>query len=191
MVLEQNQVLITDTTMRDAHQSLLATRVRSQDMLRVLETSAKKMPQFFSYECWGGATFDVAYRFLKEDPWKRLRAMRKKAPNVLLQMLIRGANAVGYTSYPDNVVKNFVELAAKNGIDVFRIFDSLNSLDNMKGTIEAVREMGKVAEVVLCYTGDILDPSRSKYNLDYYVSMAKALEDAGATSLPSRIWQDS
>lgn len=104
-VLEQNQVLITDTTMRDAHQSLLATRVRSQDMLRVLETSAKKMPQFFSYECWGGATFDVAYRFLKEDPWKRLRAMRKKAPNVLLQMLIRGANAVGYTSYPDNVVK--------------------------------------------------------------------------------------
>ena len=179
-VLEQNQVLITDTTMRDAHQSLLATRVRSQDMLRVLETSAKKMPQFFSYECWGGATFDVAYRFLKEDPWKRLRAMRKKAPNVLLQMLIRGANAVGYTSYPDNVVKNFVELAAKNGIDVFRIFDSLNSLDNMKGTIEAVRETGKVAEVALCYTGDILDPSRSKYNLDYYVSMAKALEDAGA-----------
>ena len=179
-VLEQNQVLITDTTMRDAHQSLLATRVRSQDMLRVLETSAKKMPQFFSYECWGGATFDVAYRFLKEDPWKRLRAMREKAPNILLQMLIRGANAVGYTSYPDNVVKNFVELAAKNGIDVFRIFDSLNSLDNMKGTIEAVRETGKVAEVALCYTGDILDPSRPKYNLDYYVSMAKALEDAGA-----------
>ena len=191
MVLEQNQVLITDTTMRDAHQSLLATRVRSQDMLRVLETSAKKMPQFFSYECWGGATFDVAYRFLKEDPWKRLRAMRKKAPNVLLQMLIRGANAVGYTSYPDNVVKNFVELAAKNGIDVFRIFDSLNSLDNMKGTIEAVREMGKVAEVALCYTGDILDPSRSKYNLDYYVSMLRPLKTPAPTSLPSRIWQDS
>ena len=130
-------------------------------MLRVLETASKKLPQFFSYECWGGATFDVAYRFLYEDPWERLRQMREKAPNILLQMLIRGANAVGYTSYPDNVVKNFVELSARNGIDVFRIFDSLNSLDNMYGTIQAVRETGKIAEVALCYTGDILDSSRT------------------------------
>lgn len=120
-ILDQKKVLVTDTTMRDAHQSLMATRVRTIDMLRVLETASKKIPNFFSYECWGGATFDVAYRFLYEDPWERLRLMRKAAPNILLQMLIRGANAVGYTSYPDNVVKNFVQLSAKNGIDVFRI----------------------------------------------------------------------
>ena len=179
-ILDQKKVLITDTTMRDAHQSLMATRVRSIDMLRVLEAASKKLPGFFSYECWGGATFDVAYRFLYEDPWDRLRQMRKKAPNILLQMLIRGANAVGYTSYPDNVVKNFVQLSAKNGIDVFRIFDSLNSLDNMYETVQAVRETGKIAEVALCYTGDILDPSRPKYNLDYYVHMAKELQNAGA-----------
>ena len=179
-ILDQKKVLITDTTMRDAHQSLMATRVRSIDMLRVLEAASKKLPGFFSYECWGGATFDVAYRFLYEDPWDRLRQMRKKAPNILLQMLIRGANAVGYTSYPDNVVKNFVQLSAKNGIDVFRIFDSLNSLDNMYETVQSVRETGKIAEVALCYTGDILDPSRPKYNLDYYVRMAKELQNAGA-----------
>lgn len=179
-ILDQKKVLITDTTMRDAHQSLMATRVRTIDMLRVLETASKKLPQFFSYECWGGATFDVAYRFLYEDPWERLRQMREKAPNILLQMLIRGANAVGYTSYPDNVVKNFVELSAKNGIDVFRIFDSLNSLDNMYGTIQAVRETGKIAEVALCYTGDILDSSRTKYDLAYYINMAKELQNAGA-----------
>ena len=179
-ILDQKKVLLTDTTMRDAHQSLMATRVRTIDMLRVLETASKKLPGFFSYECWGGATFDVAYRFLYEDPWERLRQMRKKAPNILLQMLIRGANAVGYTSYPDNVVKNFVELSAKNGIDVFRIFDSLNSLDNMYETVQAVRETGKIAEVALCYTGDILDASRPKYNLDYYVKMAKELQNAGA-----------
>lgn len=179
-ILDQKKVLLTDTTMRDAHQSLMATRVRTIDMLRVLETASKKLPGFFSYECWGGATFDVAYRFLYEDPWERLRQMRKKAPNILLQMLIRGANAVGYTSYPDNVVKNFVELSAKNGIDVFRIFDSLNSLDNMYETVQAVRETGKIAEVALCYTGDILDASRPKYNLEYYVKMAKELQNAGA-----------
>lgn len=179
-ILAQKQVLFTDTTMRDAHQSLMATRVRTIDMLRVLESASKKLPNFFSYECWGGATFDVAYRFLYEDPWERLRQMRKKAPNILLQMLIRGANAVGYTSYPDNVVKNFVDLSAKNGVDVFRVFDSLNSLDNMYGTVQAVRETGKIAEVALCYTGDILDASRSKYNLDYYVKMAKELQHAGA-----------
>ena len=179
-ILDQKKVLLTDTTMRDAHQSLLATRVRTIDMLRVLETAAKKLPHFFSYECWGGATFDVAYRFLYEDPWVRLRQICEKSPNTLHQMLIRGANAVGYTSYPDNVVKNFVDLSAKNGIDVFRIFDSLNSLDNMYETIQAVRETGKIAEVALCYTGDILDPSRPKYNLDYYVKMAKEIEKAGA-----------
>lgn len=179
-IKEQQKVFFTDTTMRDAHQSLFATRVRSIDMLRVLETASKKIPNLFSYECWGGATFDVAYRFLYEDPWVRLRQMRKKAPNILLQMLVRGANAVGYTSYPDNVVKNFIDLSAKNGIDVFRVFDSLNSLDNMYGTIQAVRENNKLAEVALCYTGDILDPSRDKYDLKYYVNMAKELQNAGA-----------
>lgn len=179
-ILDQKKILFTDTTMRDAHQSLMATRVRSIDMLRVLEATAKKLPGMFSFECWGGATFDVAYRFLYEDPWVRLREMRKLAPNILLQMLIRGANAVGYTSYPDNVVKNFVDLSAKNGIDVFRIFDSLNSLDNMYETVQAVRETGKIAEVALCYTGDILDPSRAKYDLNYYINMAKELQNAGA-----------
>lgn len=179
-IKEQKKVFFTDTTMRDAHQSLFATRVRSIDMLRVLEAASKKLPNLFSYECWGGATFDVAYRFLYEDPWVRLRQMRKKAPNILLQMLVRGANAVGYTSYPDNVVKNFIDLSAKNGIDVFRVFDSLNSLDNMYGTIQAVRENNKLAEVALCYTGDILDPSRNKYDLRYYVNMAKELQNAGA-----------
>lgn len=179
-IKEQQKVFFTDTTMRDAHQSLFATRVRSIDMLRVLETASKKLPNLFSYECWGGATFDVAYRFLYEDPWVRLRQMRKKAPNILLQMLVRGANAVGYTSYPDNVVKNFIDLSAKNGIDVFRVFDSLNSLNNMYGTIQAVRENNKLAEVALCYTGDILDPSRDKYDLKYYVNMAKELQNAGA-----------
>lgn len=179
-IKDQKKVFFTDTTMRDAHQSLFATRVRSIDMLRVLETASKKLPNLFSYECWGGATFDVAYRFLYEDPWVRLRQMRKKAPNILLQMLVRGANAVGYTSYPDNVVKNFIDLSAKNGIDVFRVFDSLNSLDNMYGTIQAVRENNKLAEVALCYTGDILDPSRDKYDLKYYVNMAKELQNAGA-----------
>lgn len=179
-IKEQQKVFFTDTTMRDAHQSLFATRVRSIDMLRGLETASKKLPNLFSYECWGGATFDVAYRFLYEDPWVRLRQMRKKAPNILLQMLVRGANAVGYTSYPDNVVKNFIDLSAKNGIDVFRVFDSLNSLDNMYGTIQAVRENNKLAEVALCYTGDILDPSRDKYDLKYYVNMAKELQNAGA-----------
>ncbi|WP_296902678.1 pyruvate carboxylase [uncultured Megasphaera sp.] len=179
-VKDQKKVFFTDTTMRDAHQSLFATRVRSIDMLRVLEAASKKLPNLFSYECWGGATFDVAYRFLYEDPWVRLRQMRKKAPNILLQMLVRGANAVGYTSYPDNVVKNFIDLSAKNGIDVFRVFDSLNSLDNMYGTIQAVRDNNKVAEVALCYTGDILDPSRDKYDLKYYVNMAKELQNAGA-----------
>lgn len=177
---DEKKVYFTDTTMRDAHQSLFATRLRTIDMTRVIDATAKMMPNLFSLECWGGATFDVAYRFLDEDPWERLRKLRAGAPNILLQMLLRGANAVGYTSYPDNVVRNFVQLAAKNGIDVFRVFDSLNSLENMQVSIDEVRNTGKIAEVSLCYTGDILDSSRPKYNLAYYVTMAKELERAGA-----------
>lgn len=179
-VLSQKEVLLTDTTFRDAHQSLFATRLRTNDMLKVMRTTAGKLPGLFSFECWGGATFDVAYRFLDESPWQRLAQFREAAPNMLFQMLLRGANAVGYTSYPDNVVKEFIRLAAQNGIDVFRIFDSLNGLDNMRLSIDAVREAGKVAEAALCYTGDILDPNRDKYDLKYYVNMAKELEKAGA-----------
>lgn len=179
-VLAQQEVLITDTTFRDAHQSLFATRLRTADMLRVMRDTAGKLPGLFSFECWGGATFDVTYRFLDESPWQRLNQFRQAAPNILFQMLLRGANAVGYTSYPDNVVKEFIKLAAKNGIDVFRIFDSLNGLDNMRLSIDTVREAGKVAEAALCYTGDILDPRRDKYDLKYYVDMARELEKAGA-----------
>ncbi len=179
-VLAQQEVLITDTTFRDAHQSLFATRLRTADMLRVMRDTAGKLPGLFSFECWGGATFDVAYRFLDESPWQRLSQFREAAPNILFQMLLRGANAVGYTSYPDNVVKEFIRLAAKNGIDVFRIFDSLNGLDNMRLSIDTVRKAGKVAEAALCYTGDILDPRRDKYDLQYYVNMACELEKAGA-----------
>ena len=179
-VMAQKEVLLTDTTFRDAHQSLFATRLRTNDMLKVMRDTAGKLPGLFSFECWGGATFDVAYRFLDESPWQRLAQFREAAPNILFQMLLRGANAVGYTSYPDNVVRQFIQLAAKNGIDVFRIFDSLNGLDNMRLSIDTVRETGKVAEAALCYTGDILDPSRDKYDLNYYVSMAKELEKAGA-----------
>ena len=179
-VMEQKEVLLTDTTFRDAHQSLLATRMRTADMLRVMQTTAARLPNLFSFECWGGATFDVAYRFLDESPWQRLQQFRQAAPHMLFQMLLRGANAVGYTSYPDNVVQEFIKLAAKNGIDIFRIFDSLNGLENMRLSLEAVRSTGKVAEAALCYTGDILDPRRDKYDLDYYVTMAKELEKAGA-----------
>ena len=179
-VREQKEVLLTDTTFRDAHQSLFATRLRTADMLRVTRETAGRLPELFSLECWGGATFDVAYRFLDESPWKRLQEMRAAAPNILFQMLLRGANAVGYTSYPDNVVREFIRLSAKNGVDVFRVFDSLNSLDNMRLSLDAVRECNKVAEAALCYTGDILDPERDKYNLKYYVDMARELERAGA-----------
>ena len=179
-VQAQSEVLITDTTFRDAHQSLFATRLRTNDMMKVAAATAGKLPNLFSFECWGGATFDVAYRFLDESPWDRLQQFRMKAPNILLQMLLRGANAVGYTSYPDNVVKEFIHLAAKNGVDVFRIFDSLNGLDNMRLSIDTVRECNKVAEAALCYTGDILDSRRDKYDLKYYVDMAKELAAAGA-----------
>lgn len=179
-VKEQKEVLLTDTTMRDAHQSLLATRMRTHDMLNIISPTAHTLPNLFSLEMWGGATFDVAYRFLNEDPWKRLEALRAQAPNILFQMLFRASNAVGYTSYPDNVIRAFVAQAAKSGIDVFRIFDSLNWLDAMTVSIDAVRQAGKVAEVALCYAGDILDPLRTKYDLKYYVNMAKEVEQAGA-----------
>jgi pyruvate carboxylase len=178
-IKQQNKVLLTDTTMRDAHQSLLATRFRTKDMLKIIDPTVRLLPNLFSLEMWGGATFDVAYRFLKEDPWERLTLLRQQAPNVLFQMLLRGANAVGYTNYPDNVVKAFVAKAAASGIDVFRIFDSLNWLEGMMVSIEAVRESGKVAEAAFCYTGDVLDTKRSKYDLNYYVKLAKELEKAG------------
>jgi pyruvate carboxylase len=179
-VKEQEQVLLTDTTFRDAHQSLLATRVRTKDLLAIADPTAKLLPDLFSLEMWGGATFDVAYRFLKEDPWDRLISLRERIPNVLFQMLLRSSNAVGYKNYPDNLIKEFVEKSAQAGIDVFRIFDSLNWVKGMTLAIDAVRDSGKLAEAAICYTGDIGDSTRVKYDLDYYVSMAKELEQAGA-----------
>lgn len=179
-IQEQPRVLLTDTTFRDAHQSLLATRVRTIDLLRIAEPTARLLPNLFSLEMWGGATFDVAYRFLKEDPWDRLLKLRERIPNVLFQMLLRSANAVGYKNYPDNVIREFVDKSAQAGIDVFRIFDSLNWVKGMTVAIDAVRQSGKIAEAAICYTGDILDPSRPKYNLDYYKALAKELEQAGA-----------
>lgn len=178
-VKEQKEVLITDTTFRDAHQSLLATRIRTKDILDVMNPTAKLLPGLFSMEMWGGATFDVAMRFLKEDPWERLALLREQCPNVLFQMLLRASNAVGYKNYPDNVVRSFVTKSAEAGMDVFRVFDSLNWIEGMKVAIDAVLSTGKVCEASLCYTGDILDPARSKYDLNYYVSMAKELEQAG------------
>lgn len=177
---KQDKVLLTDTTFRDAHQSLLATRVRTYDMLKIAEPTQKLLPDLFSLEMWGGATFDVSYRFLKEDPWERLIKLREKIPNILFQMLFRGSNAVGYKNYPDNVIEEFIKVAAHSGIDVFRIFDSLNWVKGMEIAIQAVRDVGKVAEATICYTGDIHDPSRSKYNLKYYLDLAKELENQGA-----------
>ncbi|MFN3652724.1 MAG: pyruvate carboxylase [Armatimonadota bacterium] len=179
-VRDQKRLLVTDTTLRDAHQSLLATRVRSVDMLQVADAIARDFPNLFSLEMWGGATFDVTMRFLFEDPWERLAQLRERVPNVLFQMLLRGANAVGYTNYPDNVVREFVRVAAREGIDVFRIFDSLNYVPAMLPAIEAVRETGAIAEAAICYTGDLFDPERPKYHLDYYLRLAKELEKAGA-----------
>ncbi|WP_374721053.1 pyruvate carboxylase [Peribacillus tepidiphilus] len=179
-IKEQKEVLITDTTFRDAHQSLLATRVRTTDLLHIAEPTAKMLPNLFSMEMWGGATFDVAYRFLKEDPWERLLSLREKMPNILFQMLLRGSNAVGYKNYPDNVIREFVKLSAEAGIDVFRIFDSLNWIKGMEVAIDAVRKTGKIAEAAICYTGDINDPTRVKYNLEYYKNLAKELENQGA-----------
>jgi pyruvate carboxylase len=177
---DQKQLLITDTTMRDGHQSLLATRMRSIDMIKAAPAYAANMHQLFSVECWGGATFDVAYRFLQECPWQRLRDIRKAMPNIMTQMLLRASNGVGYTNYPDNVVQSFVAQAASSGVDVFRVFDSLNWVDNMRVAMEAVIKAEKVCEGTICYTGDLLDPARSKYDLKYYVGMAKELEAAGA-----------
>jgi pyruvate carboxylase len=179
-MLAQEQVLLTDTTMRDAHQSLFATRMRSIDHLAIASAYGKLLPELFSLECWGGATFDVAMRFLKEDPWERLRGIKTRAPNILLQMLLRASNAVGYTNYPDNVVRYFVERAADAGVDVFRVFDSLNWVENMRVAMDAVLESGKLCEAAICYTGDLTDPSKTKYDLDYYVKMARELEQAGA-----------
>ncbi len=176
----EQRVLVTDTTFRDAHQSLLATRMRSYDMLQIAGSYAERLPNLFSIECWGGATFDVAMRFLHECPWQRLRGLRERMPNVLLQMLLRGSNAVGYTNYPDNVVEYFVQQAAHEGIDVFRIFDSLNWVENMRVAIDAVIATGKLAEGAICYTGNLSDPTCTKYDLKYYVQLAKSLERAGA-----------
>lgn len=180
LVQMNKKVLVTDTTFRDAHQSLLATRVRSKDLIDVTKPTATLLPNLFSMEVWGGATFDVAYRFLKEDPWKRLEAIRALAPNTLLQMLLRASNAVGYKNYPDNVIQQFVKQSAASGVDVFRIFDSLNWVKSMEIAIDAVGNAGKIAEAAICYTGDLNDPKRAKYNLAYYKKMAKELENAGA-----------
>lgn len=182
-VKSQNKLLLTDTTMRDAHQSLMATKVRTKDMLDIAEATSVLGNDLFSLEMWGGATYDVAYRFLHESPWKRLEELRKKIPNICFQMLLRGANAVGYKNYPDNVVKEFIKQSAESGIDIFRIFDSLNWLKNMEVAVDEVKKSGKVAEVALCYTGDILDKSRGKYDLHYYVQKAKEVENMGADIL--------
>jgi len=176
----RKSVLLTDTTMRDGHQSLLATRMRSFDMIAVAPAYAERLPGLFSVECWGGATFDVAYRFLQECPWQRLRDLRAAMPNILTQMLLRGANGVGYTNYPDNVVRFFVQRAAETGVDVFRVFDSLNWVENMRLAMDAVLETGRICEGAICYTGDVLDPDRAKYDLKYYVAMGQKLRDAGA-----------
>lgn len=179
-MLDQKQLLITDTSMRDGHQSLLATRMRSIDMIRVAPSYAANLPGLFSVECWGGATFDVAYRFLQECPWQRLRDIRARMPNLMTQMLLRASNGVGYTNYPDNVVQEFVRQAAETGVDVFRVFDSLNWVENMRVAMDAVVASGKICEGTICYTGDILDPQRAKYDLQYYIQMGHALKDAGA-----------
>ena len=176
----EKRILLTDTTMRDAHQSLFATRMRTDDMIKIAPYYAQNLSQLFSLECWGGATFDVSMRFLNEDPWERLKKIRAAAPNILLQMLLRSSNAVGYTNYPDNVVRYFIAQAAEHGVDVFRVFDSLNWVENMRVAMDAVIESNALCEGTICYTGDIFNPNRAKYNLKYYVDMAKQLEKAGA-----------
>jgi pyruvate carboxylase len=182
-VREQKRLLVTDTTFRDAHQSLLATRMRTYDMLQIAPRYASRHAELFSLEMWGGATFDTAMRFLKESPWDRLAQMRERVPNLLFQMLLRAANAVGYTNYPDNVVKAFVRESVQAGVDLFRIFDACNWLPNLKLGIDAVRNTGMLAEAAVCYTGDILDPKRTKFHLKYYVDLAKELERLGANLL--------
>ncbi|MGF9694975.1 pyruvate carboxylase [Rhizobium sp. 0TCS1.26] len=176
----ETRVLMTDTTMRDGHQSLLATRMRTYDIARIAPVYARALPNLFSLECWGGATFDVSMRFLTEDPWERLALIREGARNLLLQMLLRGANGVGYTNYPDNVVKYFVRQAAKGGIDLFRVFDCLNWVENMRVSMDAVQEENRLCEAAICYTGDMLNSARPKYDLKYYTGLAQELERAGA-----------
>ncbi|PQM59929.1 MAG: pyruvate carboxylase [Rhodobacteraceae bacterium] len=178
-IMKQKSLLITDTTMRDGHQSLLATRMRTVDMESIAQCYNATMQNLFSIECWGGATFDVAYRFLQECPWERLRSLRKKMPNLLLQMLLRGSNAVGYTNYPDNVVEGFVSQAAKSGVDVFRVFDSLNWIDNMRVAMDAVLKSGKILEASMCYTGNLMSTEKTKYDLNYYLDLANKLKKAG------------
>ena len=178
-MLREERVLLTDTAMRDAHQSLLATRMRSIDLTAIAPYYASLVPQLFSVECWGGATFDVALRFLREDPWERLSQLRAALPNLLLQMLLRAANAVGYANYPDEVVRLFIARAAAGGIDLFRIFDSLNWVENMRVSIDAVLEAGKLCEAAICYTGNLGDPHERKYTLDYYLQLARQLKAAG------------
>lgn len=177
---EQKRLLLTDTTMRDAHQSLMATRMRTYDMLAAADAVARRAPGLFSLEMWGGATFDTALRFLHEDPWQRLRQLRERIPNICFQMLFRGSNAVGYSNYPDNVVAGFVKHAAAAGMDIFRIFDSLNYLPNLKVAMAAVQDTHAICEAAICYTGDITDPKRDKYSLKYYLKLAKELERMGA-----------
>jgi pyruvate carboxylase len=178
--LKQKQLLVTDTTFRDAHQSLFATRMRSYDMIAVAAAVARRTPNLYSMEMWGGATFDTAMRFLHEDPWRRLRVLRERIPNICFQMLFRGSNAVGYSNYPDNAVAGFVKHSAEAGMDIFRVFDSLNYLPNLKVAMEAVNETHAICEGAICYTGNILDPARDKYSLKYYVKLAKELEKMGA-----------
>lgn len=179
-IRDEKRLLLTDTSFRDAHQSLLATRMRTHDLLKPAEALSKRLPTLFSVEMWGGATFDTSMRFLREDPWERLREMRAAIPNLCFQMLLRASNAVGYTSYPDNVVREFTLEAARQGIDIFRIFDSLNAIENMEVAMNAVLETNAICEAAICYTGDILDPGRPKYDLQYYIDMAKRLESMGA-----------
>ncbi len=179
-IRDEPRLFVTDTTLRDAHQSLLATRVRTYDMLAIADAVARLAPDLFSLEMWGGATFDASMRFLQEDPWERLTELRQRVPNILFQMLLRASNAVGYTNYPDNVVRAFIKRSAVDGIDVFRVFDSLNWTENMRVAIETIRQdTNAICEAAICYTGDILDPSRPKYSLQYYVKMAKELVAMG------------
>ena len=178
-VRDHKGLLLTDTTWRDAHQSLLATRLRTIDMLNIAEATSVALSNACALECWGGATFDVALRFLREDPWERLASLREAVPDIPFKMLLRGANAVGYTSYPDNVVYEFCKVAKETGMDVFRVFDSVNYLENMKLGIDAVGQAGGVVEAAVCYTGDVSDPNRGMYNLEYYLEFVRQLEQLG------------
>lgn len=182
-VLNQKKLLITDTTMRDAHQSLLSTRMRTRDMVKGADGTADILADCFSLEMWGGATFDVTFRFPHESPWERLDLLREKIPNIPFQMLLRGANAVGYANYPDNVVREFIRQSANSGIDIFRVFDSLNWIPGMSVAIDEVLNQNKFCEGTICYTSDILDKTRNSYTLNYYVKMAKELERMGVHSM--------